>query len=165
MDDRPFLTIVEPTPSSEYLDDEDLTAIVDRVYSGKTLLDVCGEMKISRAQIDIAVRRNDEFREALNMALSALGDISAESAKQLIEDPILAIGTLTCPHCLKEISSGLPIAQRQHLLRLANSRVEFAKWFADRTSNYYKSKSPEKRDNKKPKRLVTSVPPREVVKD
>ena len=146
-----FLTVIEPT-KSEYLGEEELTRIVELVYTGRTLLEVCTEMKIGRHQIDIAVRKSNEFREALNMALAALGDMSAETAKQVLENPELT-------------SRKFSLDERKHLLRLSNLKVEFAKWFADRTSNYYKPKSPEKQENKRPKQLVTSVPPREDVKN
>ena len=136
--------------------------LIERMYDGETLLVVCRELQIKRYQVDLEYRNDRAFKDALDSAFRALGDIKAEGALEALkmagvrsESRLLADGTT------EEIA--LTMDERKFLLNHAKLNADYHRWFAERISDRYKPKSPEKADKKKPKKMQMHVPQREPV--
>lgn len=154
-DDKSLLRLVDPS-DSEYLNEEEQVKIVSMLYKGHTPLEICVAMDIGREKIDISVRHDANFREAMRMAVSAMGDVLAE--RSMLGVAAAGEKYFTAPDGSRV---QIPLQEREFNLKYAKLNADMHRWLAERTSNLYKPKTPEKTEKQKPKKLHTSVPPRE----
>ena len=163
MDSNSLVRVIpEKQVGSDRLPESVKENLIERMYDGETLLVVCRELDIKRYRVDLEYRNDGAFKDALDSAFRALGDIKAEGALEALkmagvrsESRLLADGTK------EEIT--LTMDERKFLLNHAKLNADYHRWFAERISDRYKPKSPEKSDKKKPKRMQTNIPKREAI--
>ena len=161
MDSNSLVQVIpEKQVGSDHLPESVKENLIERMYDGETLLVVCRELNIKRYQVDLAYRNDGAFKDALDSAFRALGDIKAEGALEALKMAGVPSESRLLPDGTKE---EITLDERKFLLTHAKLNADYHRWFAERISDRYKPKSPEKADKKKPKMMQTNIPKREAI--
>ncbi|MCY4375184.1 MAG: hypothetical protein OXC31_15605 [Spirochaetaceae bacterium] len=156
--------IAAPDFEGDRLTDALKLEIVNRIYNGETLLSICKDKLLDRAVVDLELRFDKDFADAMQQAQLGFGDTCAERAQAVV----LSAGREFYPERQQNGKphplAGQPIPLEERIFRLRHAKlVADNEWrLADRTSRTYRPKQAEKPVARPPTTMEMGMPEKDA---